>query len=221
MPRATDVEEIRRAAERAGSVTRQLLAFSRKQLLEPRVFDLNETIAVDRAPAVAAARRRRRRPDAAVGRGAAGARRSRTGRAGGDQPGGQRARRDARRRHAGARHGAGNGRRGVRAQPPADAAGRVRRAARVRLGPRHVARDAGPHLRAVLHDQGRRQGHRARAVDGVRHAETDRRLHLRRQRDRPRHDVPALFSAGGGCRPPPRRRRAARRQTRATATRRC
>jgi signal transduction histidine kinase len=39
-----DVEEIRRAAERAGSVTRQLLAFSRKQLLEPRVFDLNGTI---------------------------------------------------------------------------------------------------------------------------------------------------------------------------------
>jgi len=41
-----DVEEIRRAAERAGSVTRQLLAFSRKRLLEPRVFDLNETVAV-------------------------------------------------------------------------------------------------------------------------------------------------------------------------------
>jgi two-component system, cell cycle sensor histidine kinase and response regulator CckA len=39
-----DVGEIRRAAERAGSVTRQLLAFSRKQLLEPRVFDLNETV---------------------------------------------------------------------------------------------------------------------------------------------------------------------------------
>jgi len=39
-----DVEEIRRAAERAGSVTRQLLAFSRKQLIEARVFDLNETV---------------------------------------------------------------------------------------------------------------------------------------------------------------------------------
>jgi two-component system, cell cycle sensor histidine kinase and response regulator CckA len=39
-----DVEEIRRAAARAGSVTRQLLAFSRKRLLEPRVFDLNETV---------------------------------------------------------------------------------------------------------------------------------------------------------------------------------
>ena len=43
-PARSDVEEIRRAAERAGSVTRQLLAFSRKQLLQPRVFDLNETI---------------------------------------------------------------------------------------------------------------------------------------------------------------------------------
>ncbi len=39
-----DIEEIRRATERAGSVTRQLLAFSRKELLEPRLFNLNETI---------------------------------------------------------------------------------------------------------------------------------------------------------------------------------
>jgi two-component system cell cycle sensor histidine kinase/response regulator CckA len=43
-PARADVEEIRRAAERAGSVTRQLLAFSRKQLLEPRIFDLNNTV---------------------------------------------------------------------------------------------------------------------------------------------------------------------------------
>jgi len=39
-----DVEEIRKAAERAGSVTRQLLAFSRKQLLEPRLFNINDTV---------------------------------------------------------------------------------------------------------------------------------------------------------------------------------
>jgi PAS domain S-box-containing protein len=40
-----DVEEIRRATERAAAVTRQLLAFSRKQILEPRIFDVNDTVA--------------------------------------------------------------------------------------------------------------------------------------------------------------------------------
>jgi PAS domain S-box-containing protein len=44
-PARTDVEEIKRGAERAASVTAQLLAFSRKQLIAPRVFDLNETVA--------------------------------------------------------------------------------------------------------------------------------------------------------------------------------
>src|SRR5262245_3352050 len=44
-PARPDVKEIRRAAERAGSVTKQLLVFSRKQLLEPRVFSLADTVA--------------------------------------------------------------------------------------------------------------------------------------------------------------------------------
>jgi two-component system cell cycle sensor histidine kinase/response regulator CckA len=43
-PAWPDVREISRAAERAESVTRQLLAFSRKQRLEPRVFHLNQAI---------------------------------------------------------------------------------------------------------------------------------------------------------------------------------
>jgi len=39
------VRQIQRAAERAASLTQQLLAFSRKQVLQPRVLDLNETVA--------------------------------------------------------------------------------------------------------------------------------------------------------------------------------
>ena len=39
-----DVGEIRKAADRGAALTRQLLAFSRKQFLSPTVLDLNETV---------------------------------------------------------------------------------------------------------------------------------------------------------------------------------
>ena len=42
--RRKDVDEIRGAAIRAAGLTHQLLAFSRKQVLRPRVLDLNETV---------------------------------------------------------------------------------------------------------------------------------------------------------------------------------
>jgi PAS domain S-box-containing protein len=41
---AQGLDEIRRAGERAADLTRQLLAFSRQQVLEPRTIDLNEVI---------------------------------------------------------------------------------------------------------------------------------------------------------------------------------
>jgi two-component system cell cycle sensor histidine kinase/response regulator CckA len=44
-PTRGPVEEIRRAGDRAASLTRQLLAFSRQQVLEPKVLDLNELVA--------------------------------------------------------------------------------------------------------------------------------------------------------------------------------
>ncbi|HEX5044785.1 MAG TPA: response regulator [Candidatus Polarisedimenticolaceae bacterium] len=43
-PLLRDVAEIRKAAERASALTRQLLVFSRKQMLSPRVLDLNAVV---------------------------------------------------------------------------------------------------------------------------------------------------------------------------------
>jgi PAS domain S-box-containing protein len=43
-PIALDVDQIRLAGERAARLTRQLLAFSRKQMLVPQVIDLNQVV---------------------------------------------------------------------------------------------------------------------------------------------------------------------------------
>ncbi|MBI3118751.1 MAG: response regulator, partial [Candidatus Hydrogenedentes bacterium] len=43
-PLRADIEQIRKAGERAADLTRQLLAFARRQIVEPRTLDLNELI---------------------------------------------------------------------------------------------------------------------------------------------------------------------------------
>jgi len=43
-PLRSDIDEVRRAGERAARLTAQLLAFSRKQVLNPRVIELGETV---------------------------------------------------------------------------------------------------------------------------------------------------------------------------------
>jgi hypothetical protein len=70
-PASKRVEQIQMAAERAAALTRQLLAFSRKQVLQPRVLDLDEIAAsVERMllRVIAANIQLVRRPGAGLGR---------------------------------------------------------------------------------------------------------------------------------------------------------
>src|SRR5581483_11909230 len=43
-PSRSNIQEVRKAADRAAALTRQLLAFSRKQILEPKVINLNHSV---------------------------------------------------------------------------------------------------------------------------------------------------------------------------------
>ena len=99
-PSRRDITEIQKAGERAAGLTRQLLAFSRKQIIEPTLLDLNVIVADMRADARTPDRRRRE--DRAGPSARAGARegRSRAGRADRDEPRGERAGCHAARRHA-------------------------------------------------------------------------------------------------------------------------
>ena len=85
-------------------------------------------------------------------------------------------------------------------------AGRLCADRRHRHRHRHSRRHRRQDLRAVLLDQGSRQGHRARPVDGVRHRQADRRLHLCGFRSRQGHLVPHLPAAASSGEPEVARR---------------
>ena len=175
-PLRRDVELVEETAHRASALTRQLLAFSRKQIVQPRVVDLNEVVRgmetmLSRLIGEDVDPRHPSRPGGGMRPGG-----PRPARADGRQPGGQRARRDAPRGTADARDRLRPARRRLR---PA-ACGAPRRAPRAPGRSRHGRRDGRAHqgasLRAVLHDEGPGQGNRARAGDGLRHRDAERGL---------------------------------------------
>ena len=162
-----DLGEIKRAADRAAELTKQLLAFGRRQVLNPRPLDLNTVVAEVGAPPAAPARRPRRARHPPRARARHRSRRPRPDRAGDRQSRGQRPRCDARRRHAD----------DPRPATPSD--GFVELSV-TDTGIGMDEQTPRPDLRAVLHDA--RAGRRPRPRVGLRHRPPERRRRHRRER---------------------------------------
>ena len=198
-PLHADLVEIRKAAQRSADLTRQLLAFARKQTIAPKVLDLNETVAgmlkmlrrligedIDLAWQPGAdlwpVKMDPSQIDQILANLCVNARDAIAG--------------------VGQDHHR-NGKQQPSTRPtapitPGFVPGRVRAARRERRRLRHGQGDAGPHLRAVLHDQGAGQGHRPRAGHGLRHRQAEQRLHQRLQRAGTGNDVHDLSAPARG-----------------------
>ena len=186
--------EIARAADRASALTRQLLAFSRKQMLAPKVLDLNAVVTENLTML-----RRLIGEDIDLimipgeGLGAVKA-----------DPGQIEQvimnlavnARDAMPKGGKLTIETSNLRLDdeLRAHAYPGAAGRIHHAGDQRHRGRHGRRNPGPHFRALLHDQGN-QGHGPRAFHGVWHRQAKRGLHLGVQRAEQGHDLQDLPAA--------------------------
>ena len=187
-PRQEKVQAIQQAADRATTLTRQLLAFSRKQFLELKVVDVNAIVSdMERLlrPLIGETIELSTRLTIGVGHTRADA--------------GQLEQvimnlvvnsRDAMPR---------GGKITIQTSEMTFEPNTSRRAwaggPRVvhcahgqRHRPGHGRGDAVADFRAVLHDQGKRKRHRAGTVDGVRNRKAERRVHFRGQRRRARDD---------------------------------
>ena len=202
--------EILHAAEQASALTRQLLAFSRRQVMRADVLDLNEIVAgmqpmlqriigddvsigVRLAQGLAAVEADRAQIERVILNLAA-----------------KRATR-CRRRADHDRDRERRARRRLRRQPRRGRAGAARDARGLRHRRRHERGRPAPPVRALLHDQARRRRHRPRARDRVRRREAERRQHLPLQRGGRGDDVQDLPPRDRG-RAPRRRPPAARRR---------
>ncbi len=180
---AAEVDEILHASDRAASLTRQLLAFSRKQVLQPVPLDLNEIVGgvsrmarrligtdvqlqLELASTVAQILADPAQIEQVLLNLIVNARDA--------MPSGGRIQVTHQQHQV--RHGE------LRGDADGPRPGPVRAARRQRQRHRHGPGHAGPHLRTVLHDQGNRPRHGPGAVHRLRHHPPDGRRHHRDQR---------------------------------------
>ena len=185
-----NLEEIKKAGNRAAALTQQLLAFSRRQVMKPKVIDLNRLIANWKSSSAGlSARTSRLKPSVWRGWGASSP--TRADRAGDHESLHQRARRHAARRtdHRGniecghGIHPSGD--------PIRDHAGRLRAAAHPGQRERH-GRETAPPVEPFFttKEVGKAP---AWGFNRIRDRQTDRRLYRRGKRAGQRHFVDIYF----------------------------
>ena len=183
------------AAER-GAATDQASARLRPQAAAAAARDRRQRPgAGSREIAAPHARRANRDRSHARSRRVAGDGRSEPAHHGGPEPCLERARRHAGRRQAHARDAQRLSRRRLCQHAERGYGRKLRHDRGERHRHRHSSRQSGQGVRSVLHHQGSRQGHRARALHGVRLRQAIRRAHQDLQRGRPRHERQALPAA--------------------------